>query len=104
MIAYKLFRKLKSGELSSLFINKKLRYSFNKVYFAEEHPTNGYAFRPFFHCFAEPEAPHLSKKNRVWVKVDISDYKKLERPNSQGCNWYVAKQMKLIEEHHEKAN
>ena len=98
MIAYKLVRKLKSGELSSLFINKKIRLTQNEWLKAENHPTKGFAIRPGWHCTSKPIAPHLSKKGRVWVKVQISDFTKIERPKNQGGLWYLAKKMKIIKE------
>lgn len=97
MIAYKLFRQLKSGELTSLFINKKERLEHNKWLEAESHPTKGYAYRPFWHCTSEPVAPHLSEKGRVWVKVEMGDFEEFQRPSNQGGLWYLAKKIKIIE-------
>lgn len=45
MIAYKLFRELKDGSISPLFINKKLRLKLNEWLTAESHPTKGFVFR-----------------------------------------------------------
>ena len=97
MIAYKLCRQLKSGEITSLFINKKNRLPFNQWMEAENHPTKGFKERPYWHCTSNPVAPHLSMKGRVWVKVEMSDFHEFDRPESQGGMWYLAKNIKLIE-------
>lgn len=99
MIVYKLCRKLKSGEITSLFINKKRRLPFNEWMEAESYPTSGFAVRPYWHCTSQPVAPHLSEKNRVWVKSEIEDYEEFLRPESQGGCWYLANKIKLIEIH-----
>ena len=96
MIAYKLVRKLKSGELAPLFINKKLRLVFNKWLPAENHPTKGFAVRPGWHCCSDTFAPHLSKKDRVWVEVEIEDFVEIKRPESQGGIWYLANRIKFL--------
>ena len=97
MIAYKLFRVLKSGEITPLFINKTKRLPLNEWMKAEQHPTKGFKFRPYWHCTSEPLAPHLSIKNRQWYKVEIKDFKEMERPNSQGGLWYLSNNIKIIE-------
>lgn len=97
MIAYKLCRQLKSGSVRSLFINKKTDLPFNIWLDAENHPTDGFKERPFWHCAAKPNAPHLSMKNRVWVKVEIEDFTEFQRPDTQGGLWYLAKRIKLLE-------
>jgi hypothetical protein len=96
MIAYKLFRLLKSGEITSLFINKTERLQKDKWYKAESYPTNGYIERPFWHCTAQPHAPHLSEKDRVWLKVEMLNYIEFEIPKSQGGMWYLAKNIKIL--------
>jgi hypothetical protein len=96
MIAYKLCRQLKNGDITSLFINKKVKLPFNQWLEAENHPTKGFKERPFWHCTSEPIAPHLTMKNRVWVKVEMNDFWEFERPESQGGLWYLAKNIKLI--------
>jgi hypothetical protein len=103
MIAYKLFRKLKNGELAPLFINKKQRIKAGQWLDAESHPTKGFAYRKGWHCTLRPEAPHLSEKNRVWCQVEIEDYEHYQRPESQGWTWVLAQRMKLIGEY-EKEN
>ena len=96
MKAYKLVRKLKNGNLTSLFINKGEPIEFNKWIKSECFPTKGFAVRPGWHCTAKPEAPHLSKKGRVWVEVEIEDVEKFTRPESQGGLWYLAGKIKFI--------
>ena len=98
MIAYKLIRKLKDGSLSPLFINKKSRLPLDVWLIAENHPTKGFAIRKGWHCTLTPNAPHLSTKNRVWVKVLIDDYSFYDRPESQGGTWVLAQKMKIISE------
>jgi len=98
MIVYKLFRKLKSGEIAPLFINKRFRLPFGQWLEAECHPTKGYAVRPGWHCCFEPYAPHLSEKGRVWVKCEAEGIKVYERPESQGGKWVLADRIKVLEE------
>ena len=97
MIAYKLFRKLKNGTITSLFINKKVPLQFNTWLEAECHPTKGFKVRPYWHCTSEPIAPHLSEKNRVWLKVEMEDYQEFKRPQSQGGLWYLAGKIRILE-------
>jgi hypothetical protein len=98
MIAYKLFRKRKDGSYGPLFINRKQRIGVNVEYQAEAHLTKGFAYRPGWHCCAEPLAPHLSKKDRVWCKVEINNYTEHQRPASQGGLWFTANSLKILEE------
>jgi len=95
--SYKLFRQLKSGEITSLFINKKERLQKGVWIEAREFPTKGFKFRPFWHCTEKPEAPHLSEKNRVWLKVEMQDFEVYERPEHQGGKWFLARRIKIIE-------
>jgi hypothetical protein len=97
MIAYKLCRILKNGNITSLFINKTKKLNFNEWLEAECYPTKGFAVRPFWHCTSKPIAPHLSLKNRVWVKTEIEDFTDFNRPESQGGKWFLAKKIKLLE-------
>jgi hypothetical protein len=96
MKAYKLFRELKNGDISSLFINKKERYELDKWMPAENHPTKGFAERPFWHCCSEPRAPHLSEKDRVWMEVEMDGYQEFKRPDSQGGVWYLADNIRIL--------
>ena len=96
MRAYKLFRVLKSGEITPLFINKTYRLPMDKWLPSEEHKTKGFKFRPGWHCTNKPVAPHLSEKGRAWYEVEIKDYEELKRPENQGGLWYLSKNMKII--------
>ena len=96
MIAWKLFRQLKNGVIAPLFINKRLRLQYNQWYEAEFHITKDFAPRKGWHVTAEPKAPHLSMKGRVWKQVEIEDYTVLIRPQSQGGLWYLANRMKVL--------
>lgn len=98
MIAYKLFRKRKDGSYGPLFINRKQKLFAGITYNAEEHRTKGYAFRPGWHACAEPNAPHLTTKGRVWCKVVIKEYNKHMRPANQGGLWFTANQLKIVGE------
>jgi len=97
MIAYKLFRQHKDGSIGPLFINRKQRLKVGVPVIAENHPTKGYAVRPGWHTCAEPIAPHLSKVNRVWCKVEIEDYTAHQRPAKQGGLWYTANKLTVLE-------
>lgn len=96
MKAYKLFRQMKGGRLSPLFINKKSRLPINKWLTAENHPTKGFKVRKGWHCTLEPKAPHLSENNRVWYEVEIKETEFYNRPESQGGMWVLAQQMKIV--------
>jgi hypothetical protein len=63
---------------------------------AESFPTKGFKVRPYWHCTGEPNAPHLSEKGRIWLKVEMQDYEEFQRPVSQGGKWYLAKNIKII--------
>lgn len=98
MIAYKLLRKRKNGTLGPLFINRRQIIPIGKWLEAENHPTKGYAVRPGWHTTSKPEAPHLSMRDRIWMKVEIEDYTELRRPASQGGLWWLANRMKVLGE------
>ena len=104
MKAYKLLRVLKNGEISPLFINRKARLPIGKWLEAEEHPTKGYKFRPFWHCTSLPIAPHLTTKGRQWYEVEMEDFWKFDRPDSQGGLWYLSKRIKIIKKYEEAIN
>lgn len=97
MTAYKLCRRLKTGDITSLFINKKKILPLNKWLDAECFPTKGYKVRPFWHCTSEPVAPHLSEKGRVWVRLEMEDFEEFQRPDCQGGLWYLSKRIKITE-------
>jgi hypothetical protein len=88
---------MKDSSIAPLFINKKMRMPFGQWMEAEFHPTKGYAPRKGWHCTLEPHAPHLSMKDRYWVKVEVEDYELYQRPESQGGTWVLAQRMKIIE-------
>lgn len=97
MKAYKLVRLLKDGSITPLFINKKQRLALNEWLPAEKnHKTDGYTYRPFWHCTEQPNAPHLSEKNRVWVELEIKDYTEYNRPEHQGGKWFLAENIKIV--------
>jgi len=104
-IAYKLFRELKTGEITSLFINKTRKLPINKWMGSENYPTNGFAVRPGWHCTAEPNSPHLKMKLksgeiRVWKKVLIENYSEVQRPENQGGLWYLTKRIMILDDWH----
>jgi hypothetical protein len=94
--AYKLFRVLKDGSITPLFINKKQRLKIGEWMVAENHPTKGYKERPFWHCTAEPHAPHLSYNNRAWFEIEMKNHTEFMRPQNQGGKWYLANEIKII--------
>lgn len=101
MIAYKLFRQLRSGDITSLFINKSRKLPENTWMKSENIPTKGFAIRPGWHCTAEPNALHLkmelkSGEKRVWRKVEIKNYRIEHRPEYQGGKWYLASEIKIL--------
>jgi len=97
-IAYKLFRKLKSGEVTPLFINKTARLPIGEWMKAESHRTKGFAYRPQWHCTGKPVAPHLTEKGRVWMKIEMKDFEVYARPEHQGGKWFLADNIKIIGE------
>lgn len=97
MISYKLLRKRRDGTLGPLFINRKQVIPIGKWLKAENHPTKGYAVRPGWHTTSLPKAPHLSMKNRIWMKVEIDDYRKIVRPKNQGGVWWLSNYMRILE-------
>ena len=96
MIAYKLFREMKDGSISSLFINKKERYRLDQWLEAKSYPTKGFAERPYWHCTSQPIAPHLSMNGRSWFIIEMEDYEEYKRPVQQGGLWFLAKKIKII--------
>jgi hypothetical protein len=97
MIGYKLFTLHKNGTIGPLFINKRQRLQIGVQYRAEEHLTKGFAFRPGWHICSTQSAPHLSKKGRVWAKVEFNDFKEHIRPESQGGLCYTANEITILE-------
>jgi hypothetical protein len=97
MIGYKLFRERKDGTIGSLFINRKAKLLLNKWLSSDNYPTKGFAERPGWHICKEPNAPHLSMKNRAWYKVEFVNAITLKRPESQGGIWYLSPNIKILE-------
>ena len=103
LIAYKLFRKTKDNRITSLFINKTRNLPLGIWMEADNYPTKGFAERPGWHCTAQPVEPHLKMKLksgevRVWKKVMIEEVTEVQRPETQGGLWYLAKRMKILED------
>lgn len=96
MKAYKLFRVLKTGEITPLFINKQFIIPIGEWLQAESHPTPGYKVRPFWHCTSLPVAPHLTINGRAWYEIEMDDYTEFKRPKSQGGLWFLASKIRVI--------
>ena len=94
--AYKLFRVMANGDITSLFINKSRRLPLNEWLTADTIPTKGFKVRHGWHCTSSPKAPHLTNKGRVWMMVEMLYYSELKRPESQGGLWYLADQIRII--------
>ena len=94
--AFKLFRRRKDGSLGTLFINRPRRIPVGEWLRAEACPTKGFAFRPGWHCCAQPAAPHLGTRGRVWCEVEINEFAPFVRPASQGGLWYLAQEMRVV--------
>jgi len=100
MKAYKLFKVRKDKSIGSLFINAKARLDIGVWYEAEDIPTKGYAHRPGWHATLKPVAPHLkletTSQKREWYEIEVQDYQKFDRPESQGGTWVIANKMKIV--------
>ena len=102
MIAYKLCRKKEDG-IYPLFINKNEPFIFGRKMEAHCYPTKGFAVREGFHCCFKPYAPHLketlkSGEQRVWIELEVENYKTYDRPESQGGKWILAQTIMPIRE------
>lgn len=102
MIAYKLVRLKKDGNIGSLFINRQFNIIMDEWLVSENIPTKGFANRQGWHCTLTKNAPHL-KMNlsngevRVWAKVEVEEYELYNRPESQGGTWVLANKIKFLE-------
>ena len=101
MIAYKLVRKLKDGNLYPLFIDKRNPLKFDEWLEAKCYPTKGFAVRKGYHCTFTPYAPHLSMKlasgeERVWVECEVDNWTTYDRPESQGGEWILSQKIKFL--------
>lgn len=99
--AYKLFRVRKDGTLGSLFINRKEILPLDSWMIAQSYPTKGYKLRPFWHCTAQPVAPHLAMTTaggeiRQWYEVEMQNWEEFQRPQSQGGVWYLAGKIRVL--------
>jgi len=102
MVAYKLMRLKKDGNLGSLFIERKADIPKHEWLTAEFNPNKNFAPRKGWHCTFTPNAPHLKEElangeKRVWVKVEVQDWEKYDRPESQGGAWILANKMMVLE-------
>lgn len=98
MIAFKLMAIRKNGTLGSLFIDKRKKVAVGEWMTAQCVPTKGFKVRTGFHSMLTPKAPHLSRKGRVWVKVELAGKIQLEqRPETQGGMWLVSEKMRVLE-------
>lgn len=97
-VGYKLFRQRRDGTLGPLFINKRQVVPVGEWLDAEAHPTKGFAVRPGWHACLQPVAPHLREGgDRVWAKVELSDFRLYDRPESQGGTWVLANRLRVLE-------
>lgn len=101
MKAYKLVREKKDGKLYPLFIDKTRPYILGEKREAEYIPTKGFAPRFGFHCCFKPYAPHLKTtlangEKRVWIECNVNNYETYDRPESQGGEWILAKELTAI--------
>lgn len=93
---YKLFRETRSG-LRFLFIDRTRQLPLGEWLSYREVPTKGYAFRPGWHVLLKPEAPHLSKRGRVWKRVEVRGILAVhERPACQGGTWLTAQEIRIL--------
>ena len=97
--AYKLLRVRRDGSIGPLFINRQQIIPIGKWLRAESHPTKGFQVRSGWHVTGKPCAPHLSIKNRRWYLVEIKSFKSIKRPESQGGEWFLCDQMKVLTEY-----
>ena len=103
-IGYKLMRTRKDGSIGSLYVNRKYKVPRGRWLRAEAFDTSklGLKFRPGWHCMRLPFAPHLKlTDDRSWVKVEMRHVKKYDRPKSQGGEWYLAREIRILEVMHE---
>ena len=95
-------RKRADGSIGPLFVDRKLRIQSGIWIEARmDIVPKGLATRPGWHVCRSPGVPHLkdnpAKEVREWWVVDIEHYEEINRPESQGGIWYLAKRIKFIE-------
>ena len=103
--AYKLFRKMKDGSYSPLFIGKRERYALGETLECNyNYDVSGFKKRFGWHGAYLPSADHLNLElktgeKRVWLEVNIhgwvADYK---RPKAQGGLWFTCEYLELVRE------
>lgn len=93
--AYKLLKLRKDGSVGSLFMNCRRKLPLNVWLKAESHRTEGFAYRPLWHTVPSKNAPHLSKKGRVWAEVSVRGVTEFKKPKYQGGKWLLAKYLKI---------
>lgn len=104
MIAYKIFKKSKSGLFKPAQVPvARLQHKGYEVgvwYPAENAQPTNLKERIGFHCVNQPSVPHIKiiPNKIVWVEVEIEDYTEIRRPQSQGGLWYLANHLKIIRE------
>tara|TARA_R110000824_G_scaffold12226_7_gene53601 strand:- start:30014 stop:30379 length:366 start_codon:yes stop_codon:yes gene_type:complete len=95
--AYKLIRQRKDGSYGPLFFDAKLRIPFGEWLESKDMgEKKGFAYRPGWHCCFSPNAPHLSIGGRAWVEVKVKDFTTYPRPEHQGGDWILAKNIKFV--------
>ena len=99
--ADKLFTLRKDGTLGPLFIGANERIPVGEWYqFNEKLSRKGFADRPAIHA-ATKDAPHIKPKvgeGRIKKRVLLRNWKTFKRPESQGGDWYIAGEMKVLPE------
>lgn len=105
MKAYKIFKKdQKTGlfkpaqvPMRSLSVEG---YETGVWYEAEDAQPKELKNRVGFHCARKPSVPHIKiiPGKVVWVEVEIDDYELINRPESQGGIWYLARFLKINRE------
>ena len=97
IMGWKLFRIRKDGSIGSLFFDRRARIPLGVWLPSYAFKKKGYAFRPGWHCMKAPIAPHMVKgDDRVWAQVAIRDVERVPRPDSQGGEWFLAREMKVV--------
>ncbi len=104
MKAYKIFKKTKSGvyrpaqvPIRSLSVKG---YQKGIWYEAEDAQPTNLKNRVGFHATTKPTVPHIKiiPDQVVWLEVEIEDFETIQRPESQGGTWYLARYLKIIKE------
>ena len=112
MKVYKLVRKVQ-GRFYPLFIDKHKEFKFGEWFYAEFHPTKGFAPRSLngfdnpiggLHCCFTTYAKHLSEKlktgeERVWIECEAEGKSKTyKRSLLQGGDWILVEKLKPLRE------